>query len=67
MTAPCDEDATRTGRGPSSESLQGRNAREVEVGRCGALWRFDRGRAGGQSPSVREDLVIADARSDDRG
>src|SRR5258705_12669880 len=37
-------------RGPSSESLQGRNPREVEVGRCRALWGFDRGVAGWAGP-----------------
>ena len=40
MTAPCWKQPRA--RGPSFESLQGRNPREFEVGRCRALWRFER-------------------------
>jgi len=48
MTAPSRHLHLRWG--PSSESLQGRNPQEVEVRRCRALWRFDRGVAGVQKP-----------------
>ena len=53
-------------RGPSSESLQGRNPRGVEVRRCRALWRFDRGVASGQKPLRRRDDVVVGAGSGDR-
>jgi hypothetical protein len=50
MTAP--SETMPRAPGPSSESLQGRNPREVGVGRCRALWGFDGGTAGRQSPSA---------------
>src|SRR6266481_2245971 len=53
MTAPWRRFHLR--RGPSSEILQGRNPREVEVRRCRALWRFGWGVAGGQKRLRRRD------------
>jgi hypothetical protein len=41
MTAPCW--TMLRARGLSSETLQGRNPREVEEVRCRALWRFGYG------------------------
>ncbi len=64
MTAPWRRFHLR--RGPSSEILQGRNPREVEVRRCRALWRFGWGVAGGQKRLRRRDDVVVGAGSGDR-
>ena len=51
--------------GPSSETLQGKNPREVEAWRCRALWGFGHA-LGGLEPSRREDDVILGGGSGDR-